>query len=143
MSNKICFCLPNDFCDQCYELSIPYCPPTLINIPTTNLVPYYTMYYLWIRDKFDNVWTDTVFANGDGTFDIDQTNFPSGMFTESFGPIDMYLSTDSLGVDYQELNLYGYLPYACIILSVAGPIYLTDDTGCILLTDDDGNLLIE
>jgi hypothetical protein len=99
------------------------------------------MYYLWIRDKFDNVWADTVFANGDGTFDINQANFPSGMFTETFGPVDMYLSTDSLGVDYQELNLYGYLPYACIILSVAGPIYLTDDTGCVFLTDDDGNLL--
>jgi hypothetical protein len=140
MSNKLCWCLPIN-CDVCYTYIIPYCPPTLINIPTTNLT-YNSTYYLWIRDKFGNVWTDTVLGLSDGTFNINQANFPTGMWTEDFGPIDIYLSTDNLGTIVKPLQLYGYSPYNCLILSVAGPIYLMDDSGCIYLTDDDGNLLI-
>ena len=70
------------------------------------------------------------------------STFPVGMFTPDFGPTQIWLSTDALGVDVQELYLYGYLPYLCIILIVDPPVYLTDDSGCILLTDEDGKPII-
>ena len=141
MINQFCGCIANN-CDDCFTMSIPYCPPQYITIPTTNLMPYYTIYYLWIRDKFDNIWTDTVFGNADGTFDINTANFPQGMFSPEFGSIDLYLSVDDLGTIVQLLNLYGYEPYNCIILSVDEPVYLTTDDGCTYLTDDEGNLLL-
>jgi hypothetical protein len=138
--SKFCFCIPGT-CDTCYEYSIPFCPGSLVNIPCTNLVPYYVTYYLWIRDKFGNLWQDTVTGNSDGSFTITLSDFPSGMFTPAFGPMDVFLTTDDMGTIAQVMY-FNLEEFNCVILNVDGPIYLMDDSGCNYLTDDNGNALI-
>src|ERR1035437_4888116 len=94
--NKFCGCLETT-CDTCYNYSVSYCPLTTnINIPCTNLT-HNTQYYFWIRDKFGNIWYDTVLGLSDGSFNINTANFPVGMFVPQFGALDIFLTTDSLG----------------------------------------------
>lgn len=139
MSNELCGCIQAG-CDKCYTYSVSYCPSALINIPCNNLT-YNSSYYFWIRDKFGNVWQDTVLGLIDGSFNVNTANFPIGMFVPNFGALDMFLTTDSLGSIAQVMYFYGQ-EYNCIIFSVDYPIYITDDSGCNYLTDDSGNYLI-
>lgn len=135
-----CGCGIYQNCDACFEYVIPYCPANPINVPTENLTNNVT-YYLWIRDKFDKIYSDTVLGKSNGTFDINTSNFPTGMFTPNFGDIEMFLSTDNLGKQVVSLILNGN-NYNCIIQGVDTPVYLTADDGCTILTDDNGNPLI-
>jgi len=109
----VCFNIPSN-CDSCYEKSIDYCPPS-INIQA-KLTPGATL-YLWIRDKFQHTWGDLITVDLDGSFDINQNNFPKGMFTPSFGSLDIFLTTDDLGQNIVPLN-FGMDEYNCILLSV-------------------------
>ncbi len=128
-------------CDTCLEYVVPYCPPQLIYIPTTNLINL-DVYKLWIKDKLGNIFTDTInTAPFGGQLRINTSSFPPGIFTPEFGALNLFLSTDDDGNDVFPL-IVGGTSYNCIILSVDEPVYLTDDTGCFLLTDDDGNILI-
>lgn len=134
---KFCGCQNTVDCSNCLNYSVAYCPPTLINIPITNLTNG-TSYYLWIIDKFNNAYRDTVTGNLNGSFDINQVNFPTGMFNNGFGKRDVFL-TDLSGNNVQ-MN-YGGNTYNCIMLKVSEPVYLVDDN-CNLLTDDLRNLLL-
>lgn len=133
----ICFCISKN-CDECYEQSISYCPNE-INI-LAGLIPAATL-YLWVRDKFGKIWDDIVTVNGDGSFDINMSNFPTGMFTASFGSLDIFLTSDSDGGTVVPVT-FNTVEYNCLILKVNEPVYLTDDSGCVILTDDSGNPLI-
>lgn len=133
----ICFCIPTD-CSECYEHNVSYCPDE-INI-SAGLTPSDTL-YLWIRDKFNNIWDDIITVNADGSFDINMSNFPTGMFTPSFGSIDIFLTTDAKGQSVQEMS-FDTQEYNCLILTVDNPVYLTDDSGCNILTSDDDEPLI-
>jgi hypothetical protein len=120
------------------NISIPYCPSS-INIASTNLVNGAT-YYIWITDKNNNTFWNTLTGNADGSFTINQASFPTGMFTPQFGPIDIFLSTDSQGTQVQSLTINAVI-YNCIILSVSEPVYLT--TGCNLLSTNNQILINE
>ena len=135
---ELCGCIDNN-CDECFELSVAYCPDQLINI-SAGLTPAASL-YLWIRDKFGNLWYDTITVNADGSFDIDTDNFTTGMFTPTFGALDIFLSTDDKGANIVPMT-FNLIADNCLILSVGEPVYLTDDTGCIILTDDEGKPLI-
>lgn len=132
----ICFCISTD-CSECYEHSVSYCPSE-INI-SAGLTPAATL-YLWIRDKFGKIWDDIITVEADGSFDINMSNFPTGMFTPSFGSLDIFLTSDAQGQTVVPVT-FNATEYNCIMLSVSEPVYLTDDTDCVLLTDEDGNNL--
>lgn len=53
--------------------------------------------YLWIIDKFGNQYSDQITINGDGSFDIDLTFYPAGMFNPANGWFDIFISSDSAG----------------------------------------------
>lgn len=137
--SEVCFCIPTN-CDECFVMSLPYCPGRNIIIPTNNLINQ-TTYYIFIRDKFNNLYTAPTLGQSTGVFKIDTHQFPTGMFNPQFGPIDIFLTTDPAGTIVQPMT-FPIATYNCIILTVNEPIYLTDDTGCIILTDDNGNALI-
>lgn len=134
---ELCGCISAN-CDECFELSIAYCP-NQINI-SASLTPSASL-YLWIRDKFKNLWEDQITVNADGSFDINIDNFPTGMFTPNFGAVDIFLTTDNKGADIVPMT-FSAIDYNCLLLSVGEPVYLTDDSGCNILTDDEGNPLI-
>lgn len=135
---NFCGCLNID-CSSCLNYSVEYCPPILINIPITNLINGNT-YYLWVVDKFNNAYTDTILGNSDGSFNINQTNFPIGMFHNGFGKRDVFLTTDSLGNNIQILN-YGSQTYNCIMLKVDNPIALATFDDCMVLSSN-GTILL-
>lgn len=133
-----CKCFDQD-CSTCYNYSVAYCPSNSILIPTSNLINH-TTYYQWIRDKFDNIYVAQFhIAPFGGKFYITKSNFPEGMFTPEFGPITIFLSTDSDGLNIQPMK-FGSVFYNCLIFSVDKPVYLNTDDDCDYLTDDDDNL---
>jgi len=106
-------------CSSCwvYNLSTT-CAPNIINIPSSNLING-TTYYLWIVDKFNNVYKSTAIGQANGSFNISQTdsNFPIGLFMGGVGKRDIFLTTDSIGNDEQPL-IYGAVSYNCVILGI-------------------------
>jgi hypothetical protein len=112
-------CIP-ETCDICYEYSVAYCPSTIINIPCDNLING-TTYYLWIRDKFDNIWPATTLGLVDGSFDINTTDFPTGMFNPDFGDLDIFLTQDSIG-DIAQTMYFIMQEFNCVMFSVNYPV---------------------
>jgi hypothetical protein len=136
--NEYCGCITLD-CSTCLNYSIPYCPPSTFNIPSTNLTSGAT-YYIWITDKNNNTFWNTVTGNSDGSFTINQASFPNGMFTSQFGGTDIFLSTDNQGTQVQSLTINAVV-YKCVIVSIADPVYIT--LGCNLLSTNNQILLNE
>lgn len=137
----ICQCLYVD-CSDCFDMNVSYCPSSPINI-NAGQTPAIQI-YLWVRDKFGNLYNDFVTVNGDGSVDIDLTHFPKGMFTPEFGSVDMFLTSDADGKLVLPMGtLYPAETFNCIFISVDSPVFLTDDTECFLLTDDNDNILTE
>lgn len=135
---EFCGCLNID-CSSCLNYSVGYCPPSLINIPTTNLTNGAT-YYLWVIDKFNNNYTDVITGNSDGSFNINQSNFTTGMFANGFGKRDVFITTDANGFNVKPLN-YGGVTYNCIMLSVSNPVALATFDDCMVLSSN-GVILI-
>lgn len=136
-----CGCIEEN-CDTCLKYSVPFCPPTNILVTTTNLTDPNLDYFVWIKDKFGNIFTDQVPTNNNGNFFIRTNNFPVGMFAPNFGDLDLYINSDNGSGQILQPIIINNIPYNCLIFSINKPIYLTDDSGCILLTDDNGNPLI-
>lgn len=80
-------------CDYCFTLEVPY--TTIMNV-LAGLTPAST-YYLWVTDKFGNQYSDEITINGDGSFDIETSNYPDGMFNPSNGWFDVFISSDADG----------------------------------------------
>lgn len=133
---KFCGCISVD-CSQCLQYSVKYCPPSLINIPTTNLISG-NDYYLWIVDKLGNAFVDAITGNADGSFTINKSNFPIGMFNVDFGKMDVFITSDSYGRDIVPVS-YGGVNYNCIMLGVNKPEALADS--CLVLSSN-GTILL-
>jgi hypothetical protein len=140
MANKgsNCFCIPFD-CSTCYYTTVCYCSNSLTIY--AGLTPGKN-YYLWVRDKFQNIYNDTVTIAANGSFIITFSHFPTGLFNYSAGCYDVFLTTDSQGQNPVSMsNLYPSKIYKCIIFDILPPVFLMDDGGCNILTDDNGNYL--
>lgn len=127
--NKFCGCIDLD-CSKCFELTIPYCPSNPINIQV-GLTPGQSL-YLWMIDKLENIFFDTIIVNGDGSFDINTNNFPQ--LTNEFGTVNLFLTTDSGGQNRVNMTFNSKI-FICLLLTIDEPEYLTDDN-CSLLTDE-------
>ncbi len=111
---KYCGNIPLD-CSYCYQFDALPCY-AIINVPCTNLV-HNTNYYFWIVDHFGNIFYEVVFGNANGSFDIDTTLFPIGIFTNDFGGIDTFISSDNSGLTIIPLTI-GTSNYNCLIINI-------------------------
>jgi len=80
-------------CDYCFMLQLPYQAP--INVLAG--LPLASAFYLWVTDKFGNQYEDLILVNPNGSFDIDLTNYPTGMFNPLNGSFDIFITSDLEG----------------------------------------------
>jgi hypothetical protein len=77
-------------CDVCYEWTKPYGDLNL----SVWLTPA-TVYYLFVFDRLNNLYRQQVTIAGDGSFTIDATQDPSGLYDGiNAGSLQIFLSTD-------------------------------------------------
>lgn len=107
---EVCTPIPKN-CDTCKELTLTY--DALMNV-LAGLTPASTP-YIWITDKFGKQFKDQVTIAGNGSFNINQANFPSGMFNPIAGSFDLFVSSDVNGVTI--LNVFS--TFKCIIFSIS------------------------
>lgn len=113
---RVCSPIPLS-CDYCFTLEVAY--SELMNVQA-GLTPA-AVYYLFVTDKFGNQWSDQFTVNGDGSFDIDLTNYPAGMFNPFNGWFDLFVSEDSAGEVLVPMTFVS--EYNCLKLST----YCADD----------------
>lgn len=111
---QFCGTIPID-CSECADVSAAPCQ-SVINL-AVGLTPS-TQYYLWIRDRFSNLYFDLITVGIYGSVDIDTANFPAGMFETSGVFFDIFITSDSNGVDIIPLNVNPGVTNNCIILSI-------------------------
>lgn len=117
-------------CDYCFSIETEC--GSGINVQA-GLTPVSTP-YLWITDKFNNQYRDQVTINGDGSFNIDLSNYPMGLFNPASGWFDLFLSSD---IDGQILVPFNFgSSYNCVKLRIP-PVAATE----FLLQDDENYIL--
>lgn len=99
-------------CDVCKVLALPY-----NNLKVSAGLTPASSPYLWITDKFGNQWSDQVVVAGDGSFTIDTTKYPDGIFNASAGYFDLFLSSDSTGYLIVPMT-FSSVAYNCLKLSI-------------------------
>ena len=114
--NKICFDIPTT-CDSCYEFTYPVQCLDILNVPCSNLTPGDT-YYLYVRDKFNNVFEADVIADPWGGFNIDVLDFPLGIFQPIAGKPMIFLTTSKTDPEMhiQPMTIYT-IDYTCVLLA--------------------------
>jgi len=106
------FIVPID-CDICSEqIIIEPCTNSVINFQV-GLIPS-TQLYLFITDKFKNVWRDKIKVKSDGSIDLALNNYPLGIFNKHSGFFKIFLSTDNQGTNIINLTINNNI-YLCII----------------------------
>ena len=115
---RVCEELPSS-CDYCYS-TMSYCDLTDINLSVGLTNSGGSTAYLWIKDKFENLYRDFITINSDGSVDINTNNFPDGMFNYTFGPTLMFLSSDIDGNSLIDMNILS-ITYSCVDLIIYNP----------------------
>ncbi len=97
-------------CDECIEVLGDVCF-TSLNINTA--LPSSTSVYLWIRDKFDNLYRVAIMSEYNGSIDLLASDFPEGMFKlpQIF---DLFFTSDIAG----STVLPVFADYNCIKLHI-------------------------
>lgn len=99
-------------CELCYKIERPACQESMTI--EMGLAPS-TEYTLFIRDKFDHDYTETITTDPDGSMIIDLTAFPEGMFTEFSGSYELSVSTNDLYSTHEAITISG-TEYLCVII---------------------------
>lgn len=128
-------------CDECYEVSRADNDLNFIYGLTPS-----TQYYLWVIDKFRNVYRNLFTSGVDGSFDITLSNYPNGMFNKYAGVFELFISTDMDGADVVPLTIYA-TEYNCILLSITSSTEISCETpntnNCLPAIVNDGGTLHE
>ena len=66
-----------NFCTTCYPLTLPDCPDSF-DLETDLAAG---TYYVWVEDRFAIKYVQEVTVGVSGSFTVDATGFPAGMFT--------------------------------------------------------------
>lgn len=101
-------------CDECYQLTSEQC--SVITI-ITDLVEG-DNYYLHILDKFENHYVIETTIDEDGILTIDPADFDKKIFTTSNGKLEVWLSTQQNGQNYDVPITIDEMIYYCIIVSL-------------------------
>lgn len=102
-----------NICDLCYTMERPTCQDEITL--DFGLTPA-TEYTLFVRDKFDHDYTQTITSDGSGLLVVDMTAFPEGMFTEFSGSYELSVSLDETVSTHETITIGGS-DYLCVILS--------------------------
>lgn len=100
-------------CDECYQITSEQC--SVITI-ITDLVEG-NNYYLHILDKFENHYVIETKIGVDGVLTIDPADFDKKIFTASNGKLEVWLSTQQSGHNYDVPITIDEMIYYCIIVS--------------------------
>ena len=100
-----------DFCTTCYSLTLPACEDS-ITIPS-DLTP--GTYYVWVEDRFAIKYVQEVTVGVGGSFTMDVTGFPAGMFTANSGHYIFTISTSETE-DTQETFTIDASDYDCWLI---------------------------
>ena len=100
-------------CDSCFETAKAYGNLTFpVGLAPTNT------YYLFVIDRFGNVYRQIVTIAGDGSFTIDSAGDPSGLYEGSSGEsLQLFLSSDINGSNFVLLTINA-TSYNCIMFAV-------------------------
>ncbi len=124
---KICSPTVDRGCDVCAELTLA--SATTMNVQA-GLTPAST-YFLWVIDKFKNVYHDIVVVNGDGSFDIVSANYPDQMFNENAGSFYIFLTSDIDGQNPIPMTINS-VTSKCLLLNTPCCVGI----GCMIIETD-------
>lgn len=110
---QFCGTIPID-CTECAEISVTPCQ-SIINLQA-GLNPGDSV-YLWARDFFSNLYYVQSTVLGDGSVNLDVSDFPAGMFELTGKFFDVFFSTDPDGISVLPITVNS-LSTTCIILHI-------------------------
>ena len=99
-------------CSNCYEVSRASSSLNFL----VGLTPS-TAYYLFVEDKFDNIYRVLITSGADGSITIDPASFPGSLFNKFAGVFTVVVST-SLTAETTSTLTIGGTAYSCISLSI-------------------------
>lgn len=76
-----------------------------------------TVYYLWVVDKFANVYREQITVIAGGIVRPTLTEYPDGYFNEFAGAYKLFLSTDAAGLATVNFTIAGTI-YSCLIFEI-------------------------
>ncbi len=100
-------------CESCYVTIFKACTD---NATISPALPINSIFYLFVTDKFDNLYIQQVATDGSGAFIIDFSAYPETLFTENSGFFEMTVSESSAFSTNETLTFDGSF-YNCIIFS--------------------------
>jgi len=107
-------------CSDCYQFTLSQFPATITIIEA--IAPS-TPFYIWITDKFGNVYcTDAITTDSSGTLIIDETQmetFPTGWFCKDAGSFK--IEAKPIAPYYSETTTFTFneVAYDCIWVDFA------------------------
>ena len=99
-----------NICDLCYEMTGEACYSALFF--EAGLTPS-TAYTVWIEDKNEHLYTQSVTTDSGGDITLDLTDFDEGMFNAFSGSYIVTVSTSATSQTIEELTIQGQA-YQCI-----------------------------
>lgn len=109
---QVCDPVPLD-CSYCYVLELVQSDTLTVDAGLTPA----SMVYVWITTKFSSQYMVSVVVAGDGSFDLDASDFPNGMFNPDAGYFDLFVSSDIDGSVVVPMT-FGASEYNCVLLSI-------------------------
>lgn len=100
-----------NFCTTCYPLTLPDCPDSF-DLETDLGAG---TYYVWVKDRFAVKYVQQVTVGVGGSFTVDATAFPAGMFTANSGHYIFTISTSETE-DTQETFTIDAADYDCWLI---------------------------
>lgn len=111
---KVCVDPPSLDCDECKELS-----QLLSNLVIAAGLAASTAYYIWVVDKFGNIYRDQYITNGAGSFTLLNSNYPDGFFNPYAGAFTLITTMDQAGTVIVPM-VFSAVDYNCVKLTISG-----------------------
>lgn len=109
--SKVCNIeIPED-CESCYLYTL-----NLSDLIISSGIAANTTYYVWIIDKFGNIFRDQYNTDNNGNFILDEKNYPDNMFNKFSGNFRMFISSDIDGNNIIPMTWY-FQNFNCVILN--------------------------
>ncbi len=99
-------------CDECKEVLSDVCF-TSLNIKTELAAS--TSVYMWVRDKFGNLYRELIMTEYDGAIIITSDDYPDGLF-QLPQIFDLFVTSDEDGTDV--LPLFSSPTFNCMKLNI-------------------------
>lgn len=112
-------------CPTCYQALLPECPG-IITVDAG--LDANADYYYFIVDKFGNKWKKKVTTDSDGKFDIDESDFPVGLFNAHAGIFELTIKKNPNDCDPVNMVLCSTV-YSCVQIQFETVTDVSDESG--------------